>query len=574
MCKEFMGLPKQSFVSNHSHSFVNIVAKLRPSRQLYQFICLSLCLSLCLSTVFPLISNTIHQSEAKKAQTKKRSAKSSSRQSSPRKKKRRKSSRRKKRSTKKKKRLKDEPALSLSSLDRAFQRALNKKALRNAKVGYTLRRLDNGKTLLAHQADTLFHPASNTKIVTTAAAYKVLGPSERFVTRWYIEQEKKENRIISRLYWRASGDPKLVPENFKEVAESIKRSLNEKKLALKVDELIIDDQGFTQEFLAPGYDQKPDDDASYRAANGSVGFQFNRFTTAFKPNKKVGEAPLIIVTPDIPYFKIQNQAKTSRKGKERLRLVAKDNEDLSHMVLDIGGTIPRRHKSVSTRRRIGNPIQFAGQSFLHYLRQAGVKVEMNISRGLVPSHLQPIKVHKSPLMSSLIKDINVYSNNYMAEQLLLAMGMRVRGFAGWTEGQLVVRSYLDAIVGIQGYKYVNGSGLFGETAFSPNMLTEVLIKAYQESRGAFRELLPMAGKEGTLRKRLRQLPKGAFHGKTGTLDHVSTLCGYLNTREAEKLVLCLMMNDFEVKTWAIRSVQDELVNFAWLLRSQSSTRNQ
>ena len=62
-----------------------------------------------------------------------------------------------------------------------------------------------------------------------------------------------------------------------------------------------------------------------------------------------------------------------------------------------------------------------------------------------------------------------------------------------------------------------------------------------------------------MRKRLRQLPKGAFHGKTGTLDHVSTLCGYLNTREAEKLVLCLMMNDFEVKTWAIRSAQDELV---------------
>ena len=81
----------------------------------------------------------------------------------------------------------------------------------------------------------------------------------------------------------------------------------------------------------------------------------------------------------------------------------------------------------------------------------------------------------------------------MAEQLLLAMGMRVRGFVGWTEGQLVVRSYLDAIVGIQGYKYVNGSGLFGETAFSPNMLTEVLIKAYQESNGAFRELFHHGG---------------------------------------------------------------------------------
>ena len=512
-----------------------------------------------LNTVLPLMCHQVQPSLAQASQAKKTSAKKSRRKNS---------SRKKRKSPRKKKRLKNEPPLSLSALKRAFKRALDKKALRNAKVGYIIRRLDDGKILLSHEADSLFHPASNTKIITTAAAYKILGPNERFVTRWYIEQTKELDQIKSRLYWRASGDPKLVPENFKEVAEAIKRSLKEKNLKLKIDELIIDEEGFTQEFLAPGYDQKPEDDAAYRAANGSIGFQFNRFTTAFKPNKKVGEPPLITVKPAIPYFKVKNTAKTSRKGKERLRLMAKDSEDLNHMILEIQGTIPRRHKSVSTRRRIGNPIQFAGQSLLHYLSETGIKVRMKVSKGLVPQHLQPIKVHKSPLMSSLIKDINVYSNNYMAEQLLLAMGMRVRGFAGWTEGQLVVRSYLDAMIGIQGYKYVNGSGLFGETAFSPMMISEVLIKAYQDSNGAFRELLPMAGKEGTLRKRLRQLPRGAFHGKTGTLEQVSTLCGYLDTRESEKLVLCLMMNDFKVKTWKIRSAQDELITFAWLLHSK------
>ncbi len=518
-----------------------------------QFGLVLLCLSLPFTSSLQLADSWVHTCEAK---TKK----------SPKKKATKKKSRRKKRKGRRKRRLKDEPALSLTALDKAFQRALSKKALKDAKVGYVLRRLDNGKTLLAHEADTLFHPASNTKIVTTAAAYKILGPDERFVTRWYIEQVQEGQETINRLYWRASGDPKLVPETFKEVAESIKRSLKEKKIALRIDELIIDDKDFTEEYLAPGYDQKADDDAAYRAANGSIGFQFNRFTTAFKPGKKVGEAPIVTVNPPIPYFTVQNQAKTSRRGKERLRLQAKDSEDLQHMILEIGGSIPKRHKSVSTRRRIGNPIQFAGQAFLHYLSEAGIKVNMKISKGLVPNQLEPIKVHKSPHMSSLIKDINVYSNNYMAEQLLLAMGMRVRGFAGWTEGQLVVRSYLDAIVGIQGYQYVNGSGLFGDTAFSPNMLSQVLITAYNESNGAFRDLLPMAGKEGTLRKRLRQLPKGAFHGKTGTLDNVSTLCGYLDTRHADKLVLCLMMNDFKVKTWAIRSAQDELVSFAWLLK--------
>ena len=279
----------------------------------------------------------------------------------------------------------------------------------------------------------------------------------------------------------------------------------------------------------------------------------------------MGAPPRVSVNPPIPYFEVENQAKTSRRGKERLVVRAVESEDNTTMRVVVSGRIPRRHKSVSVSRRIGNPQIFAGQSLLYYLKRAGIKSSGVVRNGEVPINLVPTIQHRSPPMSSILRDINVYSNNYMAEQLVLALGLKVREFASWKNGTLVVRSYLEGELGLTDYRYQNGSGLFGDTAFSPHMLTEVLIHAHQATRGTFARTLPAAGREGTMRRRLRALPRGDFRAKTGTLDDVSTLCGYLTTREDIPLVLCLMMNEFTSKAWAIRSIQDEMVSFAWLL---------
>ena len=489
------------------------------------------------------------------------------RKSLPKKKaKRRKASRKrakKKRRRKGKKSRRSEASLSLTQLRKAYEKELKKEGLKGAKVGWSLLRLDNGEVLSSHRADELFHPASCTKLVTTASAYRVLGPDGRFVTRWYLGPRKGQEPPD--LYWYASGDPKLVPEVFETVATQIKNELSQAGLPMKLGSLIIDDTDFTKQVLAPGYDQKPDDDAAYRSPNGGAGFQFNRFSVSFRPGKRVGDRPLVTLSPPLDYFKIENTAKTKKRGKEQLSLKASPSASDDTMTLRIGGSIPRRHRSVSVRRRIAHPLQFAGQSLLHYLDKVGVSSRGKVRRGRLIDDAQLLVTHKSPPMSSLIKDVNVYSNNYMAEQLLLAMGLKVRGFGGWEEGLLVMKSLLDAEVGISGYKMTNGSGLFGQTAFSPHMLTSVLRYAHLQTSGRFRFLLPEAGKEGTLKKRLRVLPREAFRAKTGTLDRVSTLCGYLKTRQKVDLALCLLMNDYPAKTWAIRSIQDEMVRFAWLL---------
>jgi D-alanyl-D-alanine carboxypeptidase/D-alanyl-D-alanine-endopeptidase (penicillin-binding protein 4) len=115
---------------------------------------------------------------------------------------------------------------------------------------------------------------------------------------------------------------------------------------------------------------------------------------------------------------------------------------------------------------------------------------------------------------------------------------------------------------------VNGSGLFGEAAFSPRELTTLLRRAHELTRGGFVEVLPKSREQGTIKRRFKALPKGAVRAKTGTLNGVSTLCGYLTTRAAQDLTFCVMMSGFSKDDLRLaRRLQDEMVSEAWRLAS-------
>ena len=153
----------------------------------------------------------------------------------------------------------------------------------------------------------------------------------------------------------------------------------------------------------------------------------------------------------------------------------------------------------------------------------------------------------------------------MAESILLALGRQVQGFGGWTEGQMVIRSFLKDQVGWSNFELTNGSGLFGKTAFSARGLTELLLCMHTQTQGKFKSVLPHI-KQGTLKKRLKGMPNRSFYGKTGTLDGVSTISGYLTTREGQELVVSILMNNLSVKAWRARSIQDEMLQFIWLFK--------
>ena len=159
----------------------------------------------------------------------------------------------------------------------------------------------------------------------------------------------------------------------------------------------------------------------------------------------------------------------------------------------------------------------------------------------------------------------------MAESILLALGLQNQGFGGWNEGQTVIRSFLKDLVGWSHFDLSNGSGLFGKTAFSARNLSSLLLYMHDQTQGQFKSVLPHI-KQGTLKRRLKGMPSRSFYGKTGTLDGVSTLSGYLTTREGQSLTVSILMNHLAVKAWRARSIQDEMIQFIWLFKPTPKKR--
>ena len=517
--------------------------------------------------------------------------------------------RKKKRKKRKKKGLKAQPALKLRQLTHSYERSLKRAELKGARVAWLIVDGSSGEVISSHQPELKLHPASNTKIATTAAAYVILSPDFTYETQWYTERPATAPPATAppataspatappatappatappatappatappskfrvdmplpappRLYWKGSGDPKIVREVMEDVAKQISRAQIK-----RFKELIIDDSDFTTQPLAPGYEEKPEDDAAYRAAAGAVGYNFNSFITRLAPGAKVNDLPKVSFEPAVPYFRLDNQAKTSKRGKEALQLTASAEE--GHMRVFLGGKIPRRHKKVSVRRRIAHPLRYSGEALISALKKVGVTVTDGVRRGPLPpkKNRLVIATHRSSPLRALLSDVNYYSNNYMAEQTLLTLGFHRKKFGGWTEGLDVARSFLSEQVGLKDFTYVNGSGLFGQTRFSPRQMVKLLRYMKAITKDGFAKTLPAAGAHGTLRRRMKGIPKGDLRAKTGTLDGVSAISGYIKTRQGAHLVFSVMMNDLPGKAWEARSIQDEMLNFLWLLERPS-----
>lgn len=474
--------------------------------------------------------------------------------------------------------------------------------LKGATVTWLVEDLKSGVVYASALPDQLMHPASTNKLATTAVALDTLGAQFRYRTRLWVSpplpepsnsptvQEtlevdpSKTNKPKDEparpspvtLYWEASGDSKVTREVFQGWAKTLKQ-----KGLGPVEALVIDDHLFTDQPLAPGYERAPDDDAAYRAAAGAVGYDFNRLVVRVRPGAE-GKAPKVSLVPPIPSVVIENHAMTTRVGKEQLTIRAKEL-DQERVLVEVSGSIPRLNqkketfKGISVARRAPFPVRFSGEALLITLKQAGLTLSSDVSvrRGALPPKKERslLLEHRSPKLKRLLHDINTYSNNFMAEQTLLTLGLHKQGFGGWAEGVSVIHSALKGRFKLSGFQYVNGSGLFGEAGFSARQLSALLRRANQLSRGVFAQTLPRSRREGTIKRRFKELPKGAVRAKTGTLDGVSTLCGYLETRERQRLSFCVMMAGFaKEKLKEARATQDQMVSAMWRLKNPNPSK--
>lgn len=445
-----------------------------------------------------------------------------------------------------------EPVLAGLTTDRLFK---------TATVGLQVIDVATGEEVFAFEPDRPLSPASTMKVVTAAAALRHLGPAYTFTTPVLTDGRLDgAGTLKGNLYVQGSGDPHLVVEKLWKLIRDVKLAGVE-----TIDgDLIFDEGFFDTDYALPGWD-KPRDlqrGPSYFPSLGALSLNFNTVALVVGPGLPGGPGRVQLETPASDYVEVVNQVVTGSDRARRRIAVAREQISGGKLRFTVSGTVPAGATSARYYRSVLDPTSHFAAAWAEMMRESGISLTGNIRRGTVPEGARVVAEHTSPPLTSILMDVNKYSNNFMAEQVLRTLGAEVKGAPGSTaKGLEVVREYLDALgVDPETYHLVNGSGLSRDLRLAPSVLTAVLVDMARDGQAGqeFASSLAIAGKDGTLMRRLTE-EAGRMRGKTGTIDGVHCLTGYLDAGNGNRYAFAFLVNDLPGSADPARRAHDRFV---------------
>jgi serine-type D-Ala-D-Ala carboxypeptidase/endopeptidase (penicillin-binding protein 4) len=425
----------------------------------------------------------------------------------------------------------------------------NQPTFTRVRWGILVQSLSSGQTLYTRDANKYFTPASNTKLLTTAAALQQLGANFRIRTSIY-QQEPGVFRVVGR------GDPSITDVQLTTLAKQLKA-----KGITQIKKLIADDSYVQGDVVQPSW-QWEDVQSDYGAPVGSFMVNENLFTIKLIP-QAVGK-PLQVSWVDgneAGIWKILNLSTTTANNEATDLAVTRD---LSGNVLKIQGQLAANASPFSVTLPVVDPNYFFLRRFRVALANEGISLqETSVSTG--GSTQTEVAAIQSPPLSELVKLTNVDSNNLFAESVLNVMAVkqvRKPGQSSSSLGLEVLKATLTQLgVNQTGYFTVDGSGLSRKNLISPEALVQLLRRMSKSAAApVFRASLPVGGKTGTLKNRFRgTAAEGIVVAKTGTVGGVVSLSGYLNAPSYEPLVFSIIVNQSEQPARVLRQAVDDMV---------------
>jgi D-alanyl-D-alanine carboxypeptidase/D-alanyl-D-alanine-endopeptidase (penicillin-binding protein 4) len=432
---------------------------------------------------------------------------------------------------------------NLGYSDRLFT-LIPKGARSNGKLGVVVKSLTTNESIFEFNADKVFIPASNQKVMISVAALSLLKPDYRFKTELYSGGEVSNGVLYGGLYVKGYGDPTLEKDNLVFIANQIKMmGIREIRGGI-----IVDDSYFEKARFGKGWKANWRGDV-YSPPISALTLNHNTFQIRVSPSKP-GGAPYISLEPPGSYIQIINKAVTSsRQGGLSAHWV-----DGSNAVV-LNGRISPRRSSQALELAVIDPSLYTGGVLKRVLEDSGIKVSGAVSKGIVPKWGKAIYTHNSIPLSLIVNEYLKESVNVIGENLIKTLGAYFEGSPGsWETGAKVISDFLVGI-GVDNYfRIVDGSGLSNLNRVSPQTMTDVLQYAYTNKLIApdFVNSLPIAGVDGTLKKRFRTSElEGRVRAKTGYINNVRALSGYAFTRNGDVLVFSILSNGVgpQVKTF-------------------------
>ena len=430
---------------------------------------------------------------------------------------------------------------------------LKEPVLRGARFGVSVSDVETGAPLLQFRADEPFHPASNTKLLTTAAALVHLGPTYTFQTD-LVTSRLDASGGADDLVLLGRGDPSLMVSNLYQLVDEAR--LN--GLRSVRGDVIIDESYLSGAGEPPGFAEQATDEA-FRAPTGAASLNYNTVLVYVSAGSEAGTPVHVALTPDVGYVRVDNRGRTRARGRATLEVTAKP-EGMG-IVVSVKGRLPTGHEGIWIRKRVWHPAQFTGAALNTLLKQAGIPVSGSVRIGQAPAVTRRLSSTQSRAVSTLCADVNKFSNNFMAEQLLLALGVQKLGRGDFEAGREVVQAFARDEVGLGPLEYANGSGLFGRTQLSPAQIVKLLVymQVRRPALPEFAASLAIGGLDGTMARRSGGAIPLSVRAKTGTLDGVVALSGYTTDAGGRTLAFSFLANDVPGGAWRVWKLHDRLL---------------
>lgn len=441
------------------------------------------------------------------------------------------------------------------ALERSLDAALASRALRGARIGALVIRLDSGEVLYAREPDRPLVPASNQKVLTAVAALAAFGPSHRFTTQVSADAPIDAAGGVDRLALRGGGDASLTSEALWRLAADLRRlGLRSVRRGLLLDGSAFDERRWHPSW--PGVSAR-----AYHAPVGSLSVNYGTFAVAVSPGARTGEAVRAELDPPVGFLRLSLRA-TTGPPRARRRLDVQRLAEAGFDTVEVSGVAPAGGDTAVLYRSVSDPLRYAGAVLRLQLEANGIAVGGDTVLGPVPESAVSLLAFEGRPLAEIVRLLLKFSNNSIGETLVKSLGARAAGAPGsWENGIPALRAELAGLgLDTQGLAIVDGSGLSYDNRLSPRLL----VGALRVAAGSFRfgpELaaaLPIAGADGTLEDRAEASAQ-AVRAKTGLLTRVTGLSGYARRADGSDVVFSILVNGFRVSADRAMAAVDAFV---------------
>ena len=406
-------------------------------------------------------------------------------------------------------------------------------------------------TRLSHRADVSVNPASLMKLVTTSAALELLGPSFTWRTPVYVEGVVRDGVLQGNLYLRGQGDPRLGVEKLWQLMRRV-QGLGIQRIE---GDIVLDRSAFEVPWRDPGsFDGEPL--RPYNATPDALLINFKSLLIHWVPDRLAQEVRIHTEPPLAGVqFPSQLPLTPGECGDYRSAVKADFSDPLKPR---FSGAYPASCGEKLWPVAYADPTQFAPRAILGMWQQLGGQLRGVVRDGVVPTQLKPVFWHESAPLAEVVRDINKYSNNVMAQQLFLTLSLQQQGLGRQGSSQDIVNRWWRERVAMAPPVLDNGSGLSREERITPAALARLLQVMWRSPvMPDLMASLPVAGQDGTLR---RSQTQSRAHLKTGSLRDVIGVAGYVVGQDGQRWVLVAIVNHPQAS--AGRPVLDALMDWA------------